>query len=448
MDWKEFNAVIDKLPNPPGTNNKPGAPKRRKSKRAISKRVKKQHSSKATSTTKMVAASSSAASKTYTELRKLPSRAELKFDQEIFLKACKSQLQSDELQKVYWMLLDNASAPDQLKKSLDQVYTRLRQESMDAKNGHGTQRRGWKKMFGSSSKQPPIVTSNKAVLDFNLNGAQCPLNTPVTDVIEFHCSQGKAPFRFFRPKQMKSHQIRIEPIEGVFKKNHTLSVHFTLEVSTTLQLEEVIAMEIEGVGKQFFLINLRSEKSVFGVDPSELELVTDEQTQLQIPKVLYTLKNFLIKHDGLKSEGVFRLAPDENETLIVKAQLNKGEFTACEDINCVANLLKVWFRELPTQLLMTLDTEMLLNTETTEECLHVFSTLEEPNHTLMEWLLDLMAQTAAYQDINKMGPRNLAIVIAPNLFTSIDPNPLQALTFSQKVVNFVLLLVQHKLAQT
>lgn len=51
----------------------------------------------------------------------------------------------------------------------------------------------------------------------------------------------------------------------------------------------------------------------------------------------------------------------------------------------------------------------------------------EPYHSVLLWLLDLCVEVAYFSPINKMNSKNLAIVIAPNLFdpTSIkDPGKL------------------------
>ncbi|MDP2436429.1 MAG: Rho GTPase-activating protein, partial [archaeon] len=203
-------------------------------------------------------------------------------------------------------------------------------------------------------------------------------------------------------------------------------------------------LEIDGVGHHYVVVNLASEKSVFGVDPRELP--HDLDNGLHVPTVLITMRQYLVSSEGLRSEGIFRLAPDEAEALTIKAQLNKSEFTRCADVNCIANLIKVWFRELPVQLLNSLPSSSFNHAETDEDCLALYQSLKEPNKTLFRWLIRLMAQTTQLEQVNKMGPRNLAIVIAPNLFTSMEEmSPLESLGLSQNVVNFVRILLDHSI---
>ena len=42
----------------------------------------------------------------------------------------------------------------------------------------------------------------------------------------------------------------------------------------------------------------------------------------------------------------------------------------------------------------------------------------EPTKSLLLWLLDLMADIVTNEAVNKMGAKNMAIVMSPNLFQS------------------------------
>ena len=63
------------------------------------------------------------------------------------------------------------------------------------------------------------------------------------------------------------------------------------------------------------------------------------------------LKNYMLKNGGIDIVGIFRLAPDKDDCNWAKQQINEGEFAAVDDVNIVANLIKVFFRELPVSLL-------------------------------------------------------------------------------------------------
>eukprot|EP00007_Cunea_sp_BSH-02190019_P005234 CAMPEP_0174243574 /NCGR_PEP_ID=MMETSP0417-20130205/32165_1 /TAXON_ID=242541 /ORGANISM="Mayorella sp, Strain BSH-02190019" /LENGTH=489 /DNA_ID=CAMNT_0015323115 /DNA_START=5 /DNA_END=1471 /DNA_ORIENTATION=- len=271
------------------------------------------------------------------------------------------------------------------------------------------------------------------VLDFGLKGADFPLNKTLTQKLSMTCEAGKKlRYRWFPGKKVKTHFWEVSPMDGIIKKPGELEFTVSLTVYSTMELREMLTLDIDGVGRFFFFIKLQSEKSVFGVDPGELELMVDPHNGLEVPKVLVTMRNYLFSNGGLQQEGVFRLAPDESETRTVKQQLSKETFTKTEDVNAIANLLKVWYRELPTPLLNVLPTETFKECEREEDCVEKFKELEEPNRTLLKWLVDLMCDVAALEATNKMNPRNLAIVIAPNLYsTPPGTDPIEGLMASQ-----------------
>eukprot|EP00466_Bigelowiella_natans_P014199 jgi/Bigna1/81625/fgenesh1_pg.82_\ len=145
------------------------------------------------------------------------------------------------------------------------------------------------------------------------------------------------------------------------------------------------------------------------------------------------MKRYLFENGGLQTEGIFRLAPDHNECARVKKELDAACFERCEDINVIANLIKVWFREMPTKLLTGIDPKRIQDCKNQEDALNIVSTLKEPSQSILLWLLDALAIVSQYQYINKMSPQNLAIVMAPNLFSADHLSPMEGLLFSQKV---------------
>lgn len=96
---------------------------------------------------------------------------------------------------------------------------------------------------------------------------------------------------------------------------------------------------------------------VFGVDPTSLDQVQDGE--YKIPEVLYILKKNLIEAGGLKSEGVFRLASEVSDINSTKNALNNNTFTSSTNINTIANLIKIWYRELPLPIFNALPTETI-----------------------------------------------------------------------------------------
>lgn len=172
---------------------------------------------------------------------------------------------------------------------------------------------------------------------------------------------------------------------------------------------------------------------VFGRDAARLECVSVPSYASPIPKVLVDMKKYLQSHDGFAVTGIFRLAPDEAECAATKTALNAGTFAECKDVNCIANLLKVWFRELPTRLLDGAEAS-LEEGDVGEEA--VLAELVEPRRSILLWLLDLCNEISANEEENKMSPKNLAIVFGPNLHKVIE-DPVKELSLDRKVTEWL-----------
>src|SRR5690348_15290567 len=107
----------------------------------------------------------------------------------------------------------------------------------------------------------------------------------------------------------------------------------------------------EGETLARFTIKIQSEKSVFGVNPETLPMeindgqfpqrITLDISGYKVPSVLVKLKNSILKHDGFKQVGIFRLASDIKTVLQLRKQLDLGQFEDHPDVHSVANLLKV-----------------------------------------------------------------------------------------------------------
>jgi len=177
----------------------------------------------------------------------------------------------------------------------------------------------------------------------------------------------------------------------------------------------------------------------FGVPPKNLPRADVPGYEEHIPLLLIQLKGKIKDLGGLQEKGIFRLAPDAAECARIKNMINSGEEWNKErtDVNVFANLLKVWFRDLPKPLLNIVKPEVIERNQTMEgvrKAMEQFPPLEK---SLLMWLWDFCVEISNQSDTNKMTVTNLGIVIGPNLFntTSFD-NPMKAMDFSGKVVTF------------
>jgi hypothetical protein len=161
----------------------------------------------------------------------------------------------------------------------------------------------------------------------------------------------------------------------------------------------------------------------------------------RIPLVLCKLRERFIELDGPRTEGVFRLAPDGQDVTDVKNNINTGQALASlqttKDPHVVANLIKQFYRELQPKILSTLSKEAILEMAPINDHTKIaayIKQLPEPNQSVFLWLLDLLCDVAAHQEINRMTPTNLAIVVSPNLYDAgAGTEPIEELMLSQKV---------------
>ena len=117
------------------------------------------------------------------------------------------------------------------------------------------------------------------------------------------------------------------------------------------------------------------------------------------------------------------------------------------DVHTYANLIKIWYRELPCPVLQELaQCERMIQCETEQDCRDLFDSMSQPESSLLVFLLDILTQVALCEEHNKMSPKNCAIVAGPNLLRAdIESNPMKALVLSQKAANFVEHLINYQL---
>ena len=187
----------------------------------------------------------------------------------------------------------------------------------------------------------------------------------------------------------------------------------------------------------------------FGIDFIHLPRVDVEGYKEKIPAVLEMLKRLLIENNGLQSEGIFRLAPDKGKCAEVMDRINTGCFEDCTDVNIIANLIKVFFRELPTCLLKNVPERIIHKVAegTSADAAVELENIPEPTRTIIVWLLDLMAAVVSNEAVNKMGVKNMAICMSPNLLAPNVENPMAAMTKAQMIASFTTKLLNFRMGR-
>lgn len=131
---------------------------------------------------------------------------------------------------------------------------------------------------------------------------------------------------------------------------------------------------------------------------------------------------------GMKEEGLFRLAAGASVLRKLKSSLASGSNALEEfysDPHAVAGALKSYLRELP-QPLMTLElydewvkAASLKDIDSRVQSLRdTCSRLPQDSYNNLRYLIKFLAKLAEHQEVNKMTPSNIAIVLGPNLLWS------------------------------
>eukprot|EP01103_Thecamoeba_quadrilineata_P005657 TRINITY_DN15426_c0_g1_i1.p1 TRINITY_DN15426_c0_g1~~TRINITY_DN15426_c0_g1_i1.p1 ORF type:complete len:355 (+),score=46.48 TRINITY_DN15426_c0_g1_i1:64-1065(+) len=294
----------------------------------------------------------------------------------------------------------------------------------------------------AGSKEHAILLS-KNILDFGLSDKPCPVGSPVNDEITIiNNTEEKLHFKF-EPIASKTCKLTCNPSQGAVKKNKRVTIHFIFEMNQPDNINSKVTLNVEGEA-HFIRLKVRSDTGVFGCDPSSLETIDD--AGFRVPRILAMMKEALITNGGLESEGIFRLAGEALDIKQVKVEMNANQFTGNYDVNTLASLIKIWFRELPVPILNVFPKEVIEASDP-QAFVEAYDNLVHPNKVLMDWLIDFLNRVAEKQDINKMSAQNLAIVLAPNLYEPTGTDPMEGLVLSQKCAQLLtqLLISRHNL---
>ncbi|XP_055664798.1 SH3 domain-binding protein 1 isoform X1 [Falco peregrinus] len=161
---------------------------------------------------------------------------------------------------------------------------------------------------------------------------------------------------------------------------------------------------------------------------------------------------------GMREEGLFRLAAGASVLRKLKSSLASGSNALEEfysDPHAVAGALKSYLRELP-QPLMTFElynewikVASFKDVDSRVQSLRdTCSRLPQESYNNLRYLIKFLAKLVEHQEVNKMTPSNIAIVLGPNLLWSQqstgDPMQLDLASVSSiQVVGVVEALIQN-----
>uniref|UniRef100_A0A8C7XPI3 Rho GTPase-activating protein 44 n=1 Tax=Oryzias sinensis TaxID=183150 RepID=A0A8C7XPI3_9TELE len=158
---------------------------------------------------------------------------------------------------------------------------------------------------------------------------------------------------------------------------------------------------------------------------------------------------------GMEEEGLFRIAPSASKLKKLKASLDCGVLDVQEysaDPHAIAGALKSYLRELPEPLMtfqLYSDWIQASNIQDQERRLQALyaacEKLPPANNNNFKYLIKFLSKLTEYQDLNKMTPGNIAIVLGPNLlWTHNDGNITEMMTtVSLQIVGIIEPIIQH-----
>eukprot|EP01119_Soliformovum_irregulare_P018372 TRINITY_DN560_c0_g3_i2.p1 TRINITY_DN560_c0_g3~~TRINITY_DN560_c0_g3_i2.p1 ORF type:complete len:973 (+),score=313.32 TRINITY_DN560_c0_g3_i2:794-3712(+) len=285
-----------------------------------------------------------------------------------------------------------------------------------------------------------IFTVSRSILNFG--GDQTDVGDTISDVVEIkNCSKGKAPFMLRAQSMGPAYSVSIEPATGILLKGKKEKIKISLTVQSLVTMSIPIAIMSKGDTVATITVNLKCKTSIFGVDPSTLPMGTDGV--YRIPSILIRIKESLMKHKAFDSEGIFRIAAERSVMLTIRRTMDNGSFQEDDHNFEVANLLKSWLRELPTNLLQKIPDE-IFSKEDVEMQWAALMVLDEPERSMLLWLLDLLSECLTRDKKNKMTTDNLAIVFAPSLYNVDAKDPMEGLIATQRVQHFVRNMLQRR----
>ncbi|XP_030818232.1 rho GTPase-activating protein 44 [Camarhynchus parvulus] len=158
---------------------------------------------------------------------------------------------------------------------------------------------------------------------------------------------------------------------------------------------------------------------------------------------------------GMQEEGLFRVAPSASKLKKLKAALDccvvdVQEYSA--DPHAIAGALKSYLRELPEPLMtFELYEEWIQASNIPEQekrlqaLWNACEKLPKANYNNIRYVIKFLAKLTEYQDINKMTPSNVAIVLGPNLlWPQAEGNMTEMMTtLSLQIVGIIEPLIQH-----
>lgn len=175
------------------------------------------------------------------------------------------------------------------------------------------------------------------------------------------------------------------------------------------------------------LVHRLKPKGVFGVPLLEL-LVSEKKRKLGIPYIVFATTNHLLTHaiaeEDLFTQSASSSGVEDLRDAFEGLSRDSGEIDMTgKNLHNVADLLKLYFRDLPEPLFTYDVYDDLIKLKGTKEDFDkyrddlkkVVSRLPLPNRTLLQYLIHFLLRISFCSELNRMNSATLALVFGPEL---------------------------------
>uniref|UniRef100_A0A6B2KZ56 Rho-GAP domain-containing protein n=1 Tax=Arcella intermedia TaxID=1963864 RepID=A0A6B2KZ56_9EUKA len=196
---------------------------------------------------------------------------------------------------------------------------------------------------------------------------------------------------------------------------------------------------------------VKNRGKIFGVELNQL--VREEGRE--IPSLVVSSVEYL-KDCALSEEGIFRIAPENNELNLIKNIVDRlTEKITFSDFDfknphIVCALLKAFLRELPVPLLNPWETfaSILEDSNDTlqfqlEKCISAIQKMDMPYQSCLDYVVSFLCCVVEQSDKNKMDTLNISSLIGPNIMWKVENSPLLALQNAKTSNNVTAFLISN-----
>lgn len=199
--------------------------------------------------------------------------------------------------------------------------------------------------------------------------------------------------------------------------------------------------------------------SLFGTSLEEIMCVQRRKLpSLSLPWIQTTLSEAVLKLNGAKTEGIFRVPGDLDEVNNLKVKFDQlwcspSDLIAGTDLlenitdpHLPASLLKLWYRELHEPLIPAeFYEECITYCNQPDKCIAIIERLPRLNRLVFTYLIRFLKVFAASENValTKMDSNNLSMVMAPNCLRCQSDEPKVIMENTKKEMQFLRNLIQH-----